>query len=173
MHRALITGFKFGEGGLFDAGAVDFHAVGDHLSTTERRAAAAERDALARYVAAWMSDKVGAEFNGRISGVTKFGLFVAIDNLGADGLVPIRTLGGDFFHHDPVRHQLVGQRTRRSFTLGEPITVRLADAAPVTGGLTFELLDGGNTQRPARPVRDRDRASKGHRERMQRGKRRR
>ncbi len=119
-----------------------------------------------------MSDKVGAEFNGRISGVTKFGLFVAIDNLGADGLVPIRTLGGDFFHHDPVRHQLVGQRTRRSFTLGEPITVRLVEAAPVTGGLTFELL-GGGVQLPARPARDRDRAAKGHRERMQRGKRRR
>ena len=172
VHRALITGFKFGEGGLFEGGPLDFHAVGDHISTTERRAAAAERDALARYVAAWMSDKVGAEFNGRISGVTKFGLFVAIDNLGADGLVPIRTLGGDFYQHDPVRHQLVGQRTRRSFTLGEPVTVRLVEAAPVTGGLTFELL-GGGVQLPARPARDRDRAAKGHRERMQRGKRRR
>ena len=172
VHRALITGFKFGEGGLFDSGSIDFHAIGDHISMTERRAAAAERDALSRYVAAWMSDKVGAEFNGRISGVTKFGLFVAIDNLGADGLVPIRTLGGDFYHHDPVRHQLVGQRTRRSFTLGEAVTVRLVDAAPITGGLTFELLEGG-TQQPKRPARDRDRAAKGHRERMQRGRRRR
>ena len=172
VHRALIHGFKFGEGGLFEAGAVDFHAVGDHISMTERRAAAAERDALARYVAAWMSDKVGAEFSGRISGVTKFGLFVAIDNLGADGLVPIRSLGGDFYRHDPIRHQLVGQRTRQSFTLGQPVTVRLVEAAPVTGGLTFELLDGG-LSRPPKPTRDRERAAKGHRERMQRGRRRR
>ena len=161
VHRALITGFKFGEGGLFDSGSIDFHAIGDHISMTERRAAAAERDALSRYVAAWMSDKVGAEFNGRISGVTKFGLFVAIDNLGADGLVPIRTLGGDFYHHDPVRHQLVGQRTRRSFTLGEAVTVRLVDAAPITGGLTFELLEGG-TQQPKRPARDRDQIGRAH-----------
>jgi len=173
VHRALITGFKFGEGGLFDGGTVDFHAVGDHISMTERRAATAERDAMARYVAAWMSDKVGAEFGGRISGVTKFGLFVAIDNLGADGLIPIRTLGGDFYHHYPIRHQLVGERTRRSFTLGERVEVRLVDAAPVTGGLTFELLGGGGTAKPARPLRDRDKAAKGHRQRMQQGRRRR
>ncbi|MBM3538424.1 MAG: ribonuclease R [Alphaproteobacteria bacterium] len=172
VHRALIHGFAFGEGGLLDGGkTVDFHAVGDHISMTERRAAAAERDALARYVAAWMADKIGAEFSGRVSGVTKFGLFVAIDNLGADGLIPIRSLGGDYYQHDAVRHRLVGQRTRRSFTLGDSVAVRLVDAAPLTGGLTFELLGGG--MRAGRPLRDRERAAKGHRERMQRGRRRR
>ncbi len=173
VHRALIQGFKFGEGGLFaDGKTVDFHAIGDHISMTERRAAAAERDALARYVAAWMADKVGAEFNGRISGVTKFGLFVAIDNLGADGLIPIRTLGGDYYEHDAVRHRLVGQRSRQSFTLGEAVVVRLVDAAPVTGGLTFELL-GTSGPKKTVPVRDRDKAAKGHQQRMQRGRRRR
>jgi ribonuclease R len=168
VHRALIAGLKLGEGGLFEAGPIDFHAAGDHISMTERRAAAAERDALSRYVAAWMADRLGATFTGRISGVAKFGLFVALDGVGADGLVPVRSLPGDFYHHDAVRHRLVGARTGRAFTLGEPVEVRLVEATPVTGGLVFELLESG---RPA-PVRDRDRAARGHRQRMARGRRR-
>ncbi len=172
VHRALITGFKLGEGGLFDAGAVDFHEVGDHISMTERRAAAAERDALNRYVVAWMKDRIGARFTGRISGVVKFGLFVTLDGLGADGLVPIRSLPGDFYRHDPTRYQLIGQRTQRVYTLGEPVEVRLVEAQPVTGGLTFELLDGGTSGRSRPPERDRDRARRRHREAMQRRRRR-
>jgi ribonuclease R len=171
VHRALITGFKFGEGGLFDAGAVDFHEIGDHISLTERRAAAAERDALNRYVVAWLKDRVGAQFTGRISGVVKFGLFVALDGLGADGLVPIRSLPGDFYNHDPVRHRLVGQRSNRVYTLGEPVEVRLVEAQPVSGGLTFELVGGGGTVAPRR-VSDRDRATRGHREAMKHRRRR-
>jgi ribonuclease R len=170
VHRALITGFKFGEGGLFDAGAVDFHEIGDHISMTERRAASAERDALNRYVVAWLKDRVGAQFAGRISGVVKFGLFVALDGLGADGLVPIRSLPGDFYQHDPVRHRLVGQRTNRVYTLGEPVEVRLVEAQPVSGGLTFELI-GGGTVAPRRD-KDRDRAGRGHHDAMKRRRRR-
>jgi ribonuclease R len=172
VHRALITGFKFGEGGLFEAGAVDFHEAGEHISMTERRAAAAERDALNRYVVAWLKDRVGAQFSGRISGVVKFGLFVALDGLGADGLVPIRSLPGDFYNHDPVRHRLVGQRTNRVYTLGEPVEVRLVEAQPVSGGLTFEIIGGGGGTVTPRRMNDRDRAARGHREAMKHRRRR-
>ncbi len=169
VHRALITAFGFGDGGLFESGPVDFHNVGDHISMTERRAAAAERDALNRYMVAWLKDRVGATFMARVSGVAKFGLFVSLEGLGADGLVPMRSLPGDFYQHDALRHRLVGQRTNRIFTLGEIVEVRLVEATPITGGLTFEILGGGTIGQP----RDRDRAAKGHRERMARGKKRR
>ena len=168
VHRALITGFKFGDGGLFEAGAVDFHEVADHISMTERRAAAAERDALNRYVVAWLKDRIGARFAGRISGVVKFGLFVTLDNLGADGFVPARSLPG-YWRHDPARHRLVGPQGD-AHTLGEPVEVRLVEAQPVTGGLTFELVDSGPRAVPRE--RDRDRAARGHRQRMQRHRRR-
>jgi ribonuclease R len=168
VHRALITGFDMGHGGLFEAGAVDFHEVGDHISMTERRAAAAERDAMNRYVVAWLKDRIGATFTGRISGVVKVGLFVTLDNLGADGFVPARSLEG-FYRHDPARHRLIGP-AGHAYTLGESVQVRLVEAQPVTGGLTFELIGGGTRQHVA--PRDRDRAAKGHRERMARPRKR-
>ncbi|MBI3710701.1 MAG: ribonuclease R [Proteobacteria bacterium] len=148
VHRALIAGGQFGAGFLpADAGAA-FADIATHLSLTERRAAAAERDAIDRYAAAWLADRVGAQFSGRISGVTRFGLFVALDGLGVDGLVPIRTLPNDFYAHDPARHELRGRRTRRVFTLGQAVEVRLASSDPTTGPLIFDLLDAA---RPARP----------------------
>jgi ribonuclease R len=171
VHRALITGYKFGDGGLFEAGSVDFHEAGDHISTTERRAAAAERDALNRYVVAWLKDRVGARFTGRVSGVVKFGLFVTLDSLGADGFVPARSLAGGYYRHDPQHHRLVGPGGH-SYTLGEPVEVRLVEAQPVTGGLTFEILDGGRREvrRDPRRERDHERAARGHRQRMARGR---
>jgi ribonuclease R len=156
VHRALIAGLKLGEGGLFEGtGAVDFHGVAEHISATERRAAQAERDARNRYVAAYLSNRIGGRFPGRVSGVAKFGLFVALDNIGADGLVPVASLSDDFYRHDPDRHRLEGQRTGRVFTLGDRVEVRLAEANPVTGGLIFELLEGGtiDAQRDRRAPR--------------------
>ncbi|HJS31464.1 MAG TPA: ribonuclease R, partial [Alphaproteobacteria bacterium] len=140
VHRALITGLTLGRGGLDDGPSPDFAATAEHVSATERRAAAAEREALDRYVAAWLEARVGAEFSARVSGVTRFGLFVSLEGLGADGLIPIRSLPGDFYHHDAERHVLRGRRSGRSFTLGQPVTVRLVEATPVTGGLRFELV---------------------------------
>ncbi len=168
VHRALITGLKLGEGALFEAGPVDFHESADHISMTERRAAAAERDALNRYVVAWLKDRIGARFAGRISGVVKFGLFVTLDNLGADGFVPMRSLAGGYYRHDPKRHRLLGP-SGQAFTLGESVEVRLVEAQPVTGGLTFEILDSGGRREPRRES-DRDRAARGHRARMARGR---
>ncbi|OIQ63060.1 ribonuclease R [mine drainage metagenome] len=83
---------------------------------------------------------MGSEFPGRISGVTRFGLFVKLDETGADGLIPIRTLGREFFHYDPNSQSLMGSETGLTLSLGQRVTVRLAEAVPVTGGLMLELL---------------------------------
>lgn len=148
VHRALITGLGLGDGGVFEAGTVDFEVTAEHISSTERRAAAAEREAIDRYVAAYLSDRVGASFTGRISGVARFGVFVTLDGLGADGLIPIRSLPQDFYHHDAAHHVLRGQRTNRVFTLGDAVDVRLVEAHVIRGALAFELLDGEHRTAP-------------------------
>ena len=139
VHRALVAGEKFGAGGLLPVTLEEFVVTGEHISMTERRAAAAERSASDRYLAAFLAERVGASFTGRISGVTRAGLFVTLQETGADGLVPMRSLPGDFYVHDEAHHRLVGRRTRRIFTLGDPVTVRLAEANTVTASLLFAL----------------------------------
>ena len=138
VHRALIAALKLGSTEEATAGK-DLVALGEHVSMTERRAAAAERNAADRYMAAYLADRVGARFPGRINGVTRAGLFVTLADSGADGLVPIRSLPEDYYDHDEARHRLVGRRTRRVFTLGETVTVQLAEANTVTGSLRFDL----------------------------------
>jgi ribonuclease R len=100
---------------------------------------AAERDSTDRYVAAYMADRVGAEFPGRVTGVTRFGLFVRLAETGAEGLIPIRSLGGEFFRHDERAQALVGERSRHAYRMGDALEVTLEEAAPVTGGLRFAL----------------------------------
>jgi ribonuclease R len=107
----------------------------------ERRAVAAERGAMDRYVAAYMAAHVGATFPGRVTSVTRFGLFVALDGTGADGLTPIRSLGQEFFRHDEGRQMLVGERTGDSFGLGDKVRIRLDEADTATGGLLFDLVE--------------------------------
>ena len=143
VHRALISGYGFGADGLAPETAATFESIGQHISATERRAAAAEREAIDRYVAHFMAERVGEIFPGRVSGVAKFGLFVALQETGADGLLPIGLLPNDFYDHDDRRHALVGRRWGRVFELGAPIVVKLAAAQPLTGGLTFEYVEGG------------------------------
>ncbi len=151
VHRALIASLGLGEGG---AGAEAISGdTGEHLTSTERRAAAAERDAVDRFTAGYLADRVGAEFAGAINGVTRFGLFVTLDETGADGIVPMRTLpGNDYYIHDEGRHSLVGERTGRTYVLGDRVEIRLAEADPVTGSLVFELLeaDGAAAQKRGR-----------------------
>ncbi len=141
VHRALIRGLKLGEGGLEDAHR-DFRDMGQHLSLTERRAAEAERDAVDRFTAAYLSERVGATFTGRVRGVTRAGLFVALDETGADGLLPMSMLGGDRFTHDERHHRLKGARSGREFRLGDTLRVTLVEADPITGGTIFALADG-------------------------------
>ncbi len=143
VHRALIAGLGFGEDGLGQAAAAEFEEVATHISATERRAAAAEREAADRYVAAFLAGRVHETFQARVSGVARFGLFVNLLETGADGLLPMALLPGDFYDHDEAAHALVGRRWGRVFELGAPIVVRLVSAAPLTGGLTFEYVEGG------------------------------
>ncbi len=154
VHRALIAGLNLGDGGLPADTGDRFPDIGEHISTTERRAAAAERDALDRFTAAYLSDQVGATFASRVQGVTRFGLFVELAESGADGLVPVSTLPEDYYTHDERTHSLVGKRTRKTFTLGDELQVVLAEANPVTGSLVFRLAAATPSEgRPSRRAR--------------------
>jgi ribonuclease R len=139
VHRALITAEGLGEGG-FPTVPGDFERIAEHISGAERRAAAAERDAVDRFTAAWLAEHRGSVFRGRISGVTRFGLFVTLDGSGADGLVPVSTLPDDYYVHDEGTHQLVGRNGGLTFRLGDHVEVRLVEANPLTGGILFEVL---------------------------------
>jgi ribonuclease R len=120
VHRALVAGCRFGEGGLPPVDPADFAATGEHISETERRAAGAERSAIDRYVVAFLADKVGATFAGRIVGGTRAGLFVRLTETAADGLVPMGSLPGDFYVVDENRHRLVGRRWAASTRSATP-----------------------------------------------------
>jgi ribonuclease R len=156
VHRALIRALGLGDDGLPDAQIERLQQIAADITAHERRAMAAERDSVDRYLAAYMVDRLGAEFRARVTGVTRFGLFVRLDETGANGIIPVRTLGNEYFHHDDGLHALVGERTGTTYRLGEAVTVRLAEAAPVTGGLRFELIEGGTEgERPRHQRRDR------------------
>ncbi|MGQ0611378.1 MAG: ribonuclease R [Paracoccaceae bacterium] len=140
VHRALIAGHGWGADGLSAWDVENLDETAKQISDAERRSMAAERDTVDRYLAAYLSDRIGAEFAGRISGVQRFGLFVKLDETGADGLVPIRSVGQEFFHYDEASQSLQGSSSGVTLGVGQRVVVRLAEAAPVTGGLTLELL---------------------------------
>src|SRR5262245_7194419 len=127
VHRALISAYGLGEGGLPDADKGRFAEFGEHLSMCERRAVAAERGAMDRYVAAYMAAHVGATFPGRVTSVTRFGLFAELDASGADGLIPVRSLGQEFFRHDEGRQVLIGERTGETFGLGDRLRLKRSE----------------------------------------------
>jgi ribonuclease R len=149
VHRALIRALGLGDDGLTDWDLAHIKSTAEMITAAERRAMAAERDAMDRYIAAFLEDKVGAEFTGKITGVTRFGLFVRLADTGADGLIPVSTLGDEYFIHDDAAHALVGERSGARWPLGMTVQVRLTEATPVTGGLLFEMLS-----EPAPPDRN-------------------
>ncbi len=160
VHRALIRALGLGDDGITDRDISQMKDTAERITFAERRSMAAERDATDRYVASFLSDRVGAEFPGRITGVTRFGLFVRLDETGADGLVPVSTLGDEYFVHDDKAHALVGERTGRRWPLGTAVQVKLKEAAPITGGLVFEMISeplpvDPNAPRPRLGVRAR------------------
>jgi ribonuclease R len=148
VHRALIDGLNLGEGGLPTDSFERFAEIGEHISLTERRAAAAERDALNRFTTLFLADRVGAHFAGRVNGVTRFGLFITLDETGADGLVPVSSLPDDYYIHDEIRHCLVGKRYGLTYSLGDLVTVSLAEANALTGSLIFKLINDDASPRP-------------------------
>ena len=149
VHRALVTAHGWGEDGLSpeDIDRLDETAV--KISETERRSMTAERDTTDRYLAAFLSERVGTELTGRISGIQRFGAFVKLDETGADGLIPIRSIGREFFHFDRDKQTLMGSDSGRIISIGQRVTVRLTEAVPVTGGLMLELLELEGKSMPA------------------------
>jgi ribonuclease R len=154
VHRALVDAFGLEQpapkgdlpptSGLSDRDRADLVRVSEAISAAERRAMEAERETIDRYVAAWLSARVGEVFETRITGVQKFGFFATIIGLGGDGLVPVSTLGTERFHYDEKTHVLAGEQTGTSYVMGQRLRLKLAEANPLTGALKFELEEGGS-----------------------------
>lgn len=150
VHRALVNAGRLGPGGLTEFEEENMVRIGEQTSNAERRAEAAERDARARYLTAFMADRVGASFTGRISGVSRFGVFVTLDETGADGLVPVSSLPWDRYFHDEEANRLTGEETGQSFAMGMQVTVELKEANVNTGGLIFHIVKGGDVVKQQR-----------------------
>jgi len=140
VHRALISALELGPGGLRAADEKTLERIAGEISVAERRAMAAERDTVDRLIAFWLAERVGTHFDGRIRGVTRAGLFVELQESGADGFVPISTIGEDFYEYHEAHHRLVGRTTGETFRLGDAVEVRLVEALPYAGNLRFELI---------------------------------
>ncbi len=154
VHRTLIRAQNLGHDGAPDG--QDAAALGEiaaRISAAERRAMKAERETNDRLIAHFLADRIGATFEGRISGVTRAGLFVKLDGTGADGFIPARTIGDDYFRYEEAMHAMVGSRSGETHRLGDRVTVKLAEAAPVAGALRFELLSEGRRSGGAVPQR--------------------
>jgi ribonuclease R len=156
VHRSLIRAYDLGPGGLTEEEAVTLEEKSEHISQTERTSAEAERNAVDRFTARWMSQRIGEEFKGRINGVTRFGLFVTLDENGADGLIPIRTLPQDYYIHDEKQHALIGKRGGIIYRLGAPLTVRIVEADGFTGSSVFEVIDKNGADLPGMTFRRQD-----------------
>ncbi|WP_288417454.1 ribonuclease R [uncultured Novosphingobium sp.] len=158
VHRALVDGYRLEQpapktdlpkaSGLAERDREDLGRISDAISKAERRAMEAERETIDRYLAAWLSSRVGETFPTRITGVQKFGFFATIVGLGGDGLVPVSTLGDERFHYDERAHVLMGEQSGTRYASGDRLPLRLAEANPLTGSLKFELVEGGSRIEP-------------------------
>jgi ribonuclease R len=155
VHRALIRALDLGDDGLTGAEEHRLGAIGEHISATERRAMAAERETSDRLLAQYLAAHIGARFRGTISGLVGAGLFVRLDETGADGFVPVSTLGQDYFRYFEDQQALIGERTGERFRIGDKIDVRLLEAAPMAGALRFEVLSQGERVKAPGPGRGR------------------
>ncbi len=158
VHRGLIRALKLGSDGLPEATEPAALAeIAAQISAAERRAMLAERETNDRLIAHFLADRVGATFAGRISGVHRAGLFVKLNDTGADGFIPARTIGDEYFRHDEAGHAMVGSRSGETYRLGDRVTVKLVEAAPVAGALRFELLSEGRAGKPVNRPRNEQR----------------
>jgi len=149
VHRALVRALDLGDGALPPEQSTEALAeVAAEISMTERRAMKAERETADRLIAHFLADRIGATFTGRISGVTRAGLFVKLADTGADGFVPVRTLGAEYFQYDESRQAMIGTRSGAMHRLGDVVEVRLVEAAPVAGALRFEILSNESRSEP-------------------------
>ena len=143
VHRALVRALGAGPDGLTDTEMGELEETAQHISDTERRAMAAERETADRLIAAYLADRIGAKFQARVSGLVRTGLFVRLTDTGADGFVPASSIGHEYFFHDEVRQALVGEDTGLAYRLGDLVEVRLVEAIPTAGALRFEMLSEG------------------------------
>ncbi|MGV0820888.1 ribonuclease R [Martelella sp. AMO21009] len=143
VHRALVASLHLGEGGLTAEEEAQLDDIAAEISTFERRAMAAERETVDRLIAHHLAGRIGESFDGRVAGVTRSGLFIALPDYGADGFVPVSTLGADYFVHDEVRQALVGEKSGLGYQLGDDVEVQLVEAIPLAGALRFEMLSAG------------------------------
>ena len=162
VHRALIAALDFGDDGLTDSDISRLPTIAQHISQTERRAMIAERETSDRLLAQFLATKIGAEFMGRVSGVTRSGLFVRLLETGADGFIPASTLGQDYYRFVEAMQAMVGDRTGEMFRIGDTVKVRLLEAAPVAGALRFELLSEGTRVKPSSVKRGPKRSFRSH-----------
>ncbi len=140
VHRALITALKLGHDGLKKEDDERLEEISALISGTERRAMAAERETVDRLIATHLADQTGQTFDGRVTGVTKAGLFIQLPQYGADGFVPISTLGDEYFHFYETSHAVVGQRSGAGFQLGDKVEVQLKEVAPMAGSILFGMV---------------------------------
>ncbi|BDI61143.1 ribonuclease R family protein [Qipengyuania nanhaisediminis] len=161
VHRALVDAYKLEQPrpkdgalpdttGLSDKDRKSLQEVSDAISQTERRAMEAERDTIDRYVAAWLSGRVGETFDTRITGVQSFGFFATILGLGGDGLVPVSTLGREHFRYDEAAQALIGEDTGTTYAAGDRLKLQLGEANALTGALKFVPLDADGNPIEAR-----------------------
>ena len=154
VHRALITALKLGKDGLpADTTRAQLIEISAKISAAERRAMAAERETIDRLIAHFLADRIGATFQGQISGVTKAGLFIKLSETGADGFVPAATIGDDYYRYDEKTHSMRGENTGETYRLGDKVEVKLVEAAPIAGALRFELLTKGRFTGRTGPAR--------------------
>ncbi|TPG49842.1 ribonuclease R family protein [Sphingomonas glacialis] len=163
VHRALVSAYDLGPGGLTEGEAAAMEKIGESISMLERRAMEAERDTIDRYVAAYLSEKVGEVLETRITGVTNFGFFATVEGIGGDGLMPVRDIGGEYFRFDEASRTLIGDQSGTVYASGQKLPLRLAEANPVSGALRFEMVEGrgarvdSDERRPKRVIKHRGR----------------
>ena len=163
VHRSLVQAYGLGPGGLTEGESGAMDRIGESISMLERRAMEAERDTIDRYVAAYLSERVGEVLDARITGVQNFGFFATVEGVGGDGLMPVRDIGREYFRYDEAAKALVGEESGETYSSGMRLKLRLAEANPVSGALRFEMADGkgsgsaprGDSTRSDRPGSDR------------------
>ena len=160
VHRALIKSLKFGPDGLTEKQSVQLDDVSDHLVRTERRSMAAEREATDRYLALFLADRVGAEFEGRITGVTASGLFVKLYETGADGFCPASRISDEYWRFSEAAQALVGEQSGKRYELGQSVFVRLSEVTPLEGGLLLEMISDPKPRRPGEKMPARTRGKR-------------
>ncbi len=143
VHRALVGALGLGPGGITPEEEKQLDVIAADISMTERRAMVAERETKDRLIAGFLSERIGDRFNGRINGVTKSGLFVTLNDTGADGFIPISKISDEYYHYDAATHSLIGERSNLAYQIGMEVEVTLVEAAPVQGALRFDMISEG------------------------------